>query len=148
MLNILTAGMLGHAHGACPCVPTLKIPPSLGGSGAPSNTWLLGPIRADMPNGISIGSAVLQGTSMLRTDRHTQIPRHERCSNRPHLYAVHIRCGLREFLNIVFEATFYFYICIFVQSTFYRVQNQPLWCRICRGPVSYTHLTLPTNREV
>jgi len=35
-----------------------KIAPSHGGSGPPSNTWFLGPIRAHNPNGISICSAV------------------------------------------------------------------------------------------
>jgi len=29
-----------------------------GGSGPPSNSWFLGPVRAHSPNGISIGSAV------------------------------------------------------------------------------------------
>jgi len=32
--------------------------PFHGGSGTPSNTWFLGPIRTHIPNGISIGSAV------------------------------------------------------------------------------------------
>jgi len=38
---------------------SLKIVPSNRGSGVPSNTWLLGPIWAHNPNGISISSAVI-----------------------------------------------------------------------------------------
>ena len=37
-----------------------KITPSHGGSGPSSKSWFLGTIRASNPNGISIGSAVLQ----------------------------------------------------------------------------------------
>jgi len=37
---------------------SLKIAPTHGGSGHPSNTWFLGPIWAHNPNGISVGSAV------------------------------------------------------------------------------------------
>jgi len=43
------------------------------GSGPPSNTWFLGPIRVLNPNGISIGSAVLAGLTTV-TDRQTDRP--------------------------------------------------------------------------
>jgi len=36
----------------------LKLPLPMQGSGTPSNTWFLGPIRAHNPNGSSIGLAV------------------------------------------------------------------------------------------
>ena len=42
----------------------LKIAPSHGGSAPPSNTWFLGPTRVLSPNGISISSAVLQGSRL------------------------------------------------------------------------------------
>jgi len=44
-------------HSGTPFSP-VKIAPSHGGSGSPSNTWFLGPTRVLNPNGISIGSAV------------------------------------------------------------------------------------------
>ena len=72
----------------------LKIAASHGGSGPPSNTWLLGPTRVLNPNGISIGSAVFAGLTSV-TDR---------ALDRPTGHAT--------------------------------------------PSVSYTHLTLPTNREV
>ena len=40
--------------------PFPKIAPYHGGSGPPSNTWFPGPTRVLNPNGISIGSSVLQ----------------------------------------------------------------------------------------
>ena len=40
-------------------LPHPKIAPSRGGSGPPSNTWLLWTTLPHMPNGISIGPAVL-----------------------------------------------------------------------------------------
>jgi len=48
----------------------LKIVPSHGGSGTPSNTWFPGPTRVRNPNGISIGSAVFAGLTSV-TDRPT-----------------------------------------------------------------------------
>jgi len=50
----------------------LKIAPSHGGSGPPSNTWFLGPTRVHNPNGISIGSAVFAGLTSV-TDRQTTL---------------------------------------------------------------------------
>jgi len=48
-----------QCHRACPGIFfTLKIAPSHGGSGPPSNTWFLEPTRAHNTNGVSIGSAV------------------------------------------------------------------------------------------
>ena len=69
-------------------LPHLKTAPSLGNP--EPHTWLLGPIAPHMPNGISIGPAVLQDTSPLQKHTHTTLPV---SSNRPHLYA--IRCGLK-----------------------------------------------------
>ena len=48
----------------------LKIAPSHGGSGPPSNTWFPGPTRVLNPNGISIASGVFAGLTSV-TDRHT-----------------------------------------------------------------------------
>ena len=48
----------------------LKIVPSHGGSGPPSNTWFPGPSRVLNPNSISIGSAVFAGLTSV-TDRQT-----------------------------------------------------------------------------
>ena len=78
--------------------PTPKLPFPLGGSGPPSNTWLLWPTPPHMPNGISIGLAVLQDTSSLhhrQTDK-TDTDHGNVSSNRPHLYAMHIRCSLKS----------------------------------------------------
>jgi len=49
---------------------TLKIVPSHGRCGLPSNLWFLGPIQAYNPNGISIGSVVFAGLTSV-TDRQT-----------------------------------------------------------------------------
>jgi len=49
--------------------PPLKIAPSHGGSGSPSNTWFPGPTRVLNPNGISVGSALAGLISV--TDRPT-----------------------------------------------------------------------------
>jgi len=50
----------------------LKIAPSHGGSGPPSNTWFSGPTRVLNPNGISIGAAVFAGLTSV-TDRLTDL---------------------------------------------------------------------------
>jgi len=42
------------------------------GSQPPSNVWFRGPMRVSTPNGISIGSAVLQGSWTWQTDRRIQ----------------------------------------------------------------------------
>ena len=57
-----------------------KLPPPMGASGPPSNTCFPGPIRVLNPNGISIGSAFLQGSLVWQTDR----PRYSVGNNRPH----------------------------------------------------------------
>jgi len=47
----------------------------MGGSGAPSNTWLPGTTRVHNPNGISIGSALFSGLTNVTerpTDHATQ----------------------------------------------------------------------------
>jgi len=51
----------------------LKIAHWYGGSGPPSNTRLLGLIRAHNWKGISIGAAVLQGWVLLQTDWQTTL---------------------------------------------------------------------------
>ena len=48
----------------------LKIAPSNGGSGPPSNAWFAGLTRVINPNGIVIGSAVFAGLTSV-TDRLT-----------------------------------------------------------------------------
>jgi len=48
----------------------VKIAPSHGGSGPPSNTWFPGPTRVLNPNGVLIGSAVFAGLTSV-TDRPT-----------------------------------------------------------------------------
>ena len=48
----------------------LKIAPSHGGSGAPSNTWFTGPTAVLNPNSIWIGSASFAGLTNV-TDRQT-----------------------------------------------------------------------------
>ena len=63
----------------CPCTLlwdgpflTPKLPLPLGGSGHPSNTWLLGPTRAHMPNDISVSPAVFAGyLRVMDTQTHT-----------------------------------------------------------------------------
>jgi len=54
---------MGHA---VPFPPNIAL--SRGGSGPPSNTWFLGLIRVQNPNGISISSTVLQGSLLCQTD--------------------------------------------------------------------------------
>ena len=51
-------------------ISPLKIAPSHGGSGRPSNTWSLGPTQVLNPNGISIGAVVFAGLTSV-TDRQT-----------------------------------------------------------------------------
>jgi len=50
----------------------------------PSNTGFLGSTRVRIPNGISIGSAVFAGLTVV-TDRQTDRPRYSAGNNRPHL---------------------------------------------------------------
>ena len=61
----------------------LKIAPSHGGSGPPSNTWFLGLTRVLNPNGISIGSAVCAGfTSVADKDSEFCKPQKDvKCAN-------------------------------------------------------------------
>jgi len=69
----------------------LKIAPSLGGGiWTPCNTWFLGLTREHNPNGISIGSAIFAGLTILR-HRLTDRPRYSVCNNRPHLYSTAMR---------------------------------------------------------
>jgi len=70
-------GCFRTAHGKEPLYFTmgrpfpLKIAPSQGRSEPPSNAWFLGPTRVHYANGISIGSAVLQGSRSWQIDRET-----------------------------------------------------------------------------
>jgi len=63
----------------------VKMPLHLWGSGPP---WFLGPIPDHIPNGISMGSAVVAGFTVM-TDRQTDRPRYSVSSNMPHM----LRCG-------------------------------------------------------
>jgi len=63
----------------------LKIAPSYGGSGSPSNTWFLGLTRALIPNGISIGEAVFAELTSV-TDRQTDRPRYTRSVTTGRIY--------------------------------------------------------------
>ena len=52
--------------------------PFVCGISAPSNTWFLGPTRVHIPNGISIGSTVFAGLTIVTarlTDRQTTLLR-------------------------------------------------------------------------
>ena len=53
----------------------IKIVPSHGGSGPPSNTWFLGPTRVHNPNSISMASAVFVGLTIVmdRLTDHTTL---------------------------------------------------------------------------
>ena len=67
----------------------IKIAPSRGVSGPPSNTWFPGPTGVLNPNGISIGSAVFAAIELTNvtdrhTDRQTTLLGHRR-NSRPHL---------------------------------------------------------------
>jgi len=61
----------------------------------PPYTWFLGPTRLSIPNGISIGSAVFAGLTVLQTDRLTGRPtnrsRYSVSSNRPYLASAAMR---------------------------------------------------------
>jgi len=64
-----TVPILYHGMSLSP----IKIAPSHGGSGPPSNTWFPGPTQVLNPNGISIGSAVFAGLTSV-TDWPTDRP--------------------------------------------------------------------------
>jgi len=55
-----------------PCLPCLKIAPSMGRSGPPSNTWFLGPTESSTANGTSIGWGIFAGLTTV-TDRQTTL---------------------------------------------------------------------------
>jgi len=65
--------------------PFPKNCPFRGGSGPPSNTWFPGPTLVLNSNGISIGSAVLQGSLAWQTDWQTDRPRYSVGNSMPHL---------------------------------------------------------------
>ena len=60
-----------------------KLSLPLGRLGPPSNTWYLGPTWVTTPHGISINSAVLQGSQMWPTDRASKWVKYQSC------YSVH-----------------------------------------------------------
>jgi len=66
-----------------------KFPLPIGWSAPPSNTWFPGPTRVLSPNGILIGSTVLQGSLVWQTDRPTDRPCYSVGNNRPHRIYVH-----------------------------------------------------------
>ena len=68
----------------------LKIAHSHGRIWTPSNTWFLGPTRVYNPNGVSIGSIVYAGVTIV-TDRPTDRPRYSVCNNRPRLRSTAMR---------------------------------------------------------
>jgi len=55
-----------------PCLPCLKIAPSMGRSGPPSNTWFLGPTESSTENSTSIGWAIFAGLTTV-TDWQTTL---------------------------------------------------------------------------
>ena len=71
----------------------------MGRSGLSSNTWFLGPTRVLKQNGISSGSAVLQGSLLGQTNRQTDRqtpdkPRYSVCNDIAAPAYVVLRCGL------------------------------------------------------
>jgi len=61
-----------------------------GESEPPPKTWFTGPPRVHIPNGISIGSAVLAQLTVM-TNGHTDVDRPRyMCSNRPRYYALRL----------------------------------------------------------
>jgi len=81
-LSILTARHIRTCRGPAPF--PLKIAPSRVGIWTPSNTWFLRPTHVHIVNGISIGSAVFAGLTIV-TDQPTNRPRYSISSNRLHL---------------------------------------------------------------
>ena len=73
------------------CPP--KIALFLKNTDPPPNPWFLWPTRVHIPNGISIGSAILAQLMVFTNRQSTQRPRCI-CSNKPHLCTACIRCGL------------------------------------------------------
>ena len=71
----------------------LKIAISRVGIWTPSNSWFLEPTQVSIPNGITIGSAVLQGSWSWswHINEQTDRPRYFVCSNRPHLASAAMR---------------------------------------------------------
>jgi len=80
----------GHVHAlhvpGRPLVPS-KLYIQVWGSGPHVIRVSLGPIRVNVPNGISIGSAVFAGLTIV-ADRQTDRAHYSVCSNRPNLYVV------------------------------------------------------------
>ena len=56
-----------------------------------NNAWFLGPTWVRNPNGISISSAVLQGSWSCQTNRPSDRPRYSVCNNRSHLRSTVVR---------------------------------------------------------
>jgi len=70
--------------------------PFPGGSTPPPNTWFLGPIRVHDKNGISISSAILQGSMAHYCDQDTHRDRPQNIdSNKLHLCTLCMRCSLK-----------------------------------------------------
>ena len=65
----LTDHRVSLLYNGLPLCPS-KLPPPMGGSGSPSNTWFLGPTRVLSQNGILIGQSVFAGLTSV-TDRPT-----------------------------------------------------------------------------
>jgi len=76
----------------------VKIAPSHGGSGPPSNTWFPGPTQVLNPNGISIGSGVFAGLTSVtdrRTDRQTDRPCYTRSVTIDRIYILYVVRAMR-----------------------------------------------------
>ena len=71
----------------------LKIVPSYGGSGPPSNAWFSGPTRVLNPIGISIGSAVFAGLTSV-TDRPTDHATRSVTIDRVYCTSKYGQCGV------------------------------------------------------
>ena len=71
----LTRGRIAAAHGRFSGIRQVAL------ECIPANTWFLGPTGVQIPNGISIGSAVFERSLLWQTDR----PRYSVCNSRPHV---------------------------------------------------------------
>jgi len=73
-----------------PPLPPNKMSIRVWKCGPPSNTWFPVPTRVHIPNGISIGSVVFAGLTIV-TDRLTDRLRYSVCNSRPYLSSTAMR---------------------------------------------------------
>jgi len=114
----------------------LKIAPSRGGCGPPSNACFLGPTRVLNPNGILIGSAIFARFTTV-TDRPSHKPCYSVCNNRPHLptYVI-LQCGLIN--NKSFVRSF----------VLFGQESSLLWTPARRPSAGPVHLPLGERRGI